>query len=594
MKADIARDGTRDRFGLAAPFGKLTVNWLKICAVLLIGAVYAARPSDRVAEAYFFWRHDLPVLIAMVLATAALGWPAAQRLLSRRWPALSARLIVLALAAVCLVVGSVGSTLVFDNYTLSLDEFMANFDARIFARGDLMAPIAPTWQPFAPALQPMFDLPVPEGDYWASAYLPVNAGMRALGRIGGVEWLVNPLLSAFSIVATWAVARRLWPDRPDRALIAAALLGTSAQLIVMAMTAYSMPGHLAFNLAWLWLFLRGGRLGHAAAIVVGLFATGMHQLLFHPVFAAPFVLQLWLDRRWTLAAVYTLAYAVIGVFWVEYWQIELRLLGESQEDAGSLGHGWLVERTLDVLNGVRIDNIGAMGESLMRFVTWQNLLAAPLAVIGGVAAFREKGHLRALALGVILTLIAMLILMPTQTHGWGYRYAHGLLASACLIGAVAWSQLTDGLPPGAQAAARGGLVVASLVSLLVLAPIRAWQAWSYVRPYDLADRQIRTAPAKVVIIDHEGPLGFNPGTVVRNDPFLGPGQPKVMQLSYMNEALMRQVCAMGAIEVFGGANAAAAGIDTAASRPEPQVVRLRVLMARLRCGTPMPLLHPRA
>jgi hypothetical protein len=586
-KADIERGEARDLFGLAAPFGKLTANWLKICAVLLIGATYAARPSDRVAEAYFFWRHDLPMLAAMIALTAALGIPAAQQWLARPWPRMSSRTIVLTLAALCLVVGSIGSTLVFDNYTLSLDEFMANFDARIFAKGDLMAPIAPAWRPFAGALQPMFDLPIPDNRFWASSYLPVNAAMRALGRDAGVEWLVNPLLSAFSVVATWAVARRLWPDRPDRALIAAALLGTSAQLIVMAMTAYAMPGHLAFNLAWLWLFLRGGRLGHAAAIVVGLLATGMHQLLFHPAFAAPFILQLWLDRRWTLAAVYTLAYAVIGVFWIEYWQIEMRLLGESQEDAGSLGGGWLVERTLDVLNGIRVDNLGAMGESLMRFVTWQSLVTGPLAVIGGFIAFRQKGHLRALALGIILTLVAMLILMPTQTHGWGYRYAHGLLASLAFLAAFAWSELTDALPAPAKAAARGGLIVAALVSLVALTPIRAWQAWSYVRPYDLADRQIRAAPAKVVVIDHEGPLGFNPGTVVRNDPFLGPGQPKVMQLTYMDAGLVRRICTAGGVAVFDGRSAAAAGIDTAASRPEPQVVQLRALMAQLKCGTPL-------
>ena len=90
-----------------------------------------------------------------------------------------------------------------------------------------------------------------------------------------------------------------------------------------------MPAYLAFNLAWLWLFLRGGRLGHGAAIAVGFLAAGLHQVLFHPLFVAPFVWQLWLDRRWRLAAVYTLAYAAICGFWIEFPQLELRWLGEA-------------------------------------------------------------------------------------------------------------------------------------------------------------------------------------------------------------------------------------------------------------------------
>jgi hypothetical protein len=588
MTVDAAADPPKRRFALLPPFGVLTRNWLRICAVLLIGATYAARPSERVSEAYFFWRHDLPVLVAMVAFVALCGWGPLQRRFARPWPKLSPRVIVMALAALCLAFGAIGGPVLFHGYNFSLDEFMANFDARIFASGHLMAPIDPAWRPFSPALQPMFTLPVPDDDYWVSGYLPVNAAMRALGRLVGLEWLVNPLLSAFSIVAVFAVARRLWPERPAMALVAAALLGTSAQLLVMSATAYAMPGHLAFNLAWLWLFLRGGRAGHAAAIVVGFFACGLHQLAFHPLFAAPFVLQLWLDRRWTLAAVYTVAYAAIGVFWTELWQIEMSILGETPEDAGSLGHAWLFERLIDILHQVRFDNLGAMGESLMRLVTWQNPVTAPLALIGGLSALVAKGHMRSLWLGVVLTLVAMLILEPTQTHGWGYRYAHGLLGSLCLLAAFAWTRVTDPLSQAAQTNAHAALVVSCLASLIVLTPIRAWQAWSYVHPYSVADAAIRSARARVVIVDHEGPQGFNPGAVMRNGPFLeGPG-PKEMLLYSMDEGMVRQVCAGGDVEVFGGPNAAAAGIDTAASVPSQNVVQLRALMASLKCGAAMP------
>jgi hypothetical protein len=570
-----------------APFADLTVAWLKILAVVLIGGVYAARPSFRTTEAHFFWRQDLPVVAAFIALTALIAVvPASWLRRLRPTHAAPPKAIVLALALLCCAAGALGVSLVFQGYTLSLDEFLANFDARIFAQGRLMAPIDPAWQPFTGALQPMYLLPTPDNDVWASAYLPVNAAMRGLASLVHLRWLVNPALSAFSIVAVYAVGRRLWPEDRTPAVVAAVLLATSAQLMVMSMTAYAMPGHLAFNLAWLWLYLRGGKLGHGGALIVGFLATGLHQLLFHPMFAAPFILQLWLDRRWRLAGLYTLAYAAIGVFWIEFWSLEMRLLGEAAEDAKTLGGGWLVERTLDVLHGVRFDNLGAMGESLTRFVAWQNPLTAPLALVGVAAAVRAKGHLRALVLGVGLTFVAMLILEPSQTHGWGYRYFHGLLGSFALVAGWTWTRLAGALSPDRKAAAEGGLTLVCLVSMLAVTPFRAWQAHDYVRPYAAANAAIQGARAKVVIVDHEGAIGFDPGTVVRNDPFLTQG-PKVLELSYMDAATVKAACQLGPVQVFTGQDAARLGVDTARVDVEPQVLQLRALMRQLKCGAPM-------
>ena len=56
--------------------------------------------------------------------------------------------------------------------------------------------------------------------------------------------------------------------------------------------------------------------------------------------------------------------------------------------------------------------------------------------------WRAGGVLRALAAGIVLTLVAMLILLPYQDIGWGYRYVHGLIGSAALLAAFAWTVLT--------------------------------------------------------------------------------------------------------------------------------------------------------
>jgi hypothetical protein len=569
---------------LGAPFGRLLAVWiaLAIFLALVIAGFGSLTYRDWTTEAFFFWRQDTPVLAACIVLTAALGLGPAAWLARARWPGgPSARVWVGLLAAVCLIAGWVGWRLVFEGYAFSLDEFLANFDAKIFATGRLMAPVPAAWQPYVPALQPMYMLPLPN-DVWASSYLPVNAGLRALGRLAHAEALVNPLLSAFSIVAVWGVGHQLWPERPSLALVAAALMGTSPQLIVTSMSAYAMPAHLAFNLAWLWLFLRGGKLGHGGAIAVGFLATGIHQLIFHPMFVAPFVLQLWLRRRWGLGTLYTLAYAAICLFWIEYWPLASWVSGIQPGDSDSTGGGYLIDRIGDVLDDMYWRNVGVFAENLVRFVAWQNPLLAPLALVGAVAVIRTKGYVRALVLGVFLTLVAVFVATPSQTHGWGYRYLHGLLGSIALTGAWGWARLTDALAAQRKAAAAGALAIASALSLLVLTPFRAWQAWDYVRPFAAANSAVQSAEADVVVIDHNSDVLFDMGTLERNDPFLA-HPPRVIALIELTDAGMRQLCATQRVVVFNGQSAKASGLFAVPWHGSLYAARERALMISLGC-----------
>ena len=558
---------------------------LKTILCLSAGMIYALRVRVGSTEEFFFWRQDLPVLVLCVAITVGLGF--LRPIGALRLPAWPMRTWVWGLAGACLVIGAVGTPLVFQGYKLSLDEFMAEFDAQIFAHGQgRWRPPPRAWRGYVPA-GAAADVHL-AGARRRAVGLGLSAGecgdaqpgSRTRPRRGPAQ---SAALSAVSVIALYGVARRLWPERPRMALGAAALLATSSQLLVMSMTAYAMSAHLAFNLVWLWLFLRGGRLGHAGAIVVAFLACGLHQLVFHPLFAAPFVLQLWLERRWRLAGLYTLAYAAIGLFWIFYWSLALKLVGAPPQAASALGGGWFAHRLADIFASVRFQNLGAMAESLVRFITWQNPLTAPLALAGGLAAERAKGHLRALAFGVVLTLIAMLLLVPSQTHGWGYRYLHGLLGSVCLIAVWSWTRLTDGLAPAARARANGAFVAACLISILGLFPLRAWQAWSYVRPYAAANALIQSSKAQVVLIDHEDEPWFDMGTLTRNDPYLVSG-PKVMALSYLDAAQVRQLCAHFSVVTFDGVSAQNAGVDVISLSPDPKVVRLRALMRQLTCG----------
>jgi len=220
----------------------------------------------------------------------------------------------------------------------------------------------------------------------------------------------------------------------------------------------------------------------------------------------------------------------------------------------------------------------------VRFATWQAPLTVPLAIAGAIPAFLAKGPLRALVLGIVLTLVATSVAAPTQTHGWGYRYLHGLLGSFAMIAAWMWTRLGRRLDAPARRAADGAFVAACAVSLLVFTPLRMWQAGSYVRPYAAAYAAIQASPADVVVVDHNGPHTlFDMGTLVRNDPFLL-GSPKVMALAMMPMPLVARLCATHSVALFNHVSASSFGIDVAPWRGPRRIYPRRALMAQIGCG----------
>ena len=554
-------------------------GWFDLAAILLALAILAL-PSRWLTD-HFFFNQDLPVLAAILLAAglgrlglsltggvlpaqnAALGGHA--RRLS--WGSARPAFPVFALAALCAIVALIGAHLVYDGYALSLDEFMARFDGVILGHGAPLAPTPAAWRPFLGALQPQFVRATPDGAFWSSTYLPVNAALRA---VAGLAALVSPALAAVSILAVFAVGRRVWPDRPSIALIAAVLLATSSQFLITAMTSYAMTAHLAFNLVWLWLFLRGGRLGHGGALVVGFLACGLHQLAFHPLFVAPFVLQLGLERRWRAATLYTVAYAGICLFWINYDGLAQGLVaaathattvGGASGPAPGVGGGasGFMAEAAGLLKAFDPAQIGLMAKNLVRFVTWQNLLTPPLVLAGGLAALRAKGTPRSLILGLVLTTATMFVVLPYQGHGWGYRYLHGLLGSTCLLAAWTWAELTENIGAGQRGAMADLFLAAVVVSAGILLPVRAIQTHAFVHPYAMADAAIRHAAGDVVLVDDRASL-FTVD-LVRNDPLLR-NRPLVLQLAALNTEQIRALCAAHTLTVFDRADAARFGIQT--------------------------------
>lgn len=522
-----------------------------------------------------FRQQDFPVLLVAAALLLLLAW---RRPPLTRWPRVATPWLVAALALAVLAIAGAGTWLVFGDYPLSRDEQLAVFDSHILANLRLLGTIPQPWQPFAGALMPQFMLPIPPEAGWLSGYLPGNAALRAIGlRTIGAQW-VNPSLAALSVLLVHRIGRKLWPDASAPALVAAILLASSAQLIAMAMTPYSMTAHLAFNLIWLWAFIRNRPGWDLIALVAGFVATGLHQFVFHPMFVAPFIAELWFSGQRRRALVFAAVYACIGLFWIFYWQIALAGVAVGGAHGEGQGIAYLVARVVGLVAAIGIGGVVTMLFNLLRFLSWQNLMLVPLALLAWPAVRRAEGLARPLAAGIGLTFITILILLPWQGHGWGYRYLHGLLGSFCLLAAYGWQSIRTEADRAA-----GALAWATAASVLLILPFHLKQAHDFVAPYRHAYRSITTADADVVLVDARGTLYAE--DLVRNAPDLS-NRPVVADASQLSVEQIRQLCTHYRVAVFDVRHARRAGIARVEDRR--RAADPVSPLARAACVRPLP------
>ncbi|MDP9057472.1 MAG: hypothetical protein M3N34_09175 [Pseudomonadota bacterium] len=404
------------------------------------------------------------------------------------------------------VIGYAGHYLLLSGYDLSRDEQMADFDAFIYAAGRMVWPLPPIWQATPGPLNMLFMLPGDHPVAWVSGYLPGNALLRAgFAKLGDAA-LTGGVLNAGSVLLVWGCARRLWPGQTLRdreaGVIAVVLLVLSGQMVMCGMTAFAMTSHLFCNLLWLWLFLRDRRRSDWAALAVGFVGTGLHQPLFHPMFVVPFLVLLLLDRRWDRLALFAGFYAAATAFWFAYPMLTHGLVTAPHTTTITAGTSYWTRLT-EVL-GENHYNIPIMAANLLHFVVWQHILLIPLLLAGCIAA-RYDRMAAALAVGFVLPIMVMTSIMPYQGHGFGYRYLHGLLGNAALLGGYGWRRLEawhDRLRPL--------FVRGSLATLLVLMPVQAWDTHGVYAAYARIDAKIAKVPADYIMLgEHDVPLGLD-------------------------------------------------------------------------------------
>jgi len=518
--AELARawlDRTAAAFALLLVLGPL-LAWQSGWAIAL--------DRTRGGSTFFvqYRRHE-PIFLALMatvaLATALIARrPAAEPRTSMFSPAGSsawgARRLIGA-AVLVFVVTALGTWGVMHALPLSMDEYVADFQSRIFAAGRLTATVPSEWQRFTAALRPVYVAADHDGTFWVSSYWPVYSAIRAVFAASGAATLLNPVLAGLSVVLVYACSRRVWPNETPRAWLAVAFLVSSSQFVFTSMSAYAMPAHLFFNLLWLYAFLRGDRPGWIVAPIIGVAALGLHNPFPHALFVTPFLFQLLKQKRWSWTAYFGVVYAAGIALWFAWMQA----LQSSLSGAADASQVFAVPG---------LPMLGIQGLSLSLLLSWQTPVFAVLLVWIAFAWRTLAETERNLLAGIALSFLFYFFFPRPQGHGWGYRYTYAVLGNMALLGSLGAARMAEVF---GRSLVRRLLIASAALTIFVQWPIRAWQIERYVRPFARAHEYVAHIDADVVIVDPT--TSWYGIDLIRNDPFLRQ-KPKILSALYLRPA----------------------------------------------------------
>ncbi len=483
------------------------ISLLGIAFAVWLRTIPAGNPDPRLWFNVFyvlFSRHEPAglLLVALFNLVAAFVWfrKNARPAETRNQDVDLGRGLCLTAAVIVFAIAAIGTQTVSHDYALTADENLADFQAKIFLRGKIQAEVPPAWVDAVRVLKPTYVDYFPSTHSWNATYLPVYAAMRAVFQSVGLQTLLNPFLAAVTVLALYGAARNIWPESKTNALVAIGLLGSSSQFLLMSMTAYAMPAHLALNTIWLWLYSRPDRRRFYLAPLVGVLAIGLHQPIVHALFALPFLLRLVWQRRWRPVVIFAVIYfagCVLWFLWREHYQ------AKSSGGVGSV---------FKFLNP-RMPVIQSM--NLLLIIAWASLATPLLAFLGAKQFFKEQPIVQDAILSCALTFIFYFVFYLDQAHGWGYRYFYGALSCFMIVAVAGFNRLSILV---GERSAQTFVLAGVAMSIFVQLPLRCWQAETFVRPYARTAAVIHAMHEDIVALDARD--AWYSADLIRNDPFL--------------------------------------------------------------------------
>lgn len=386
---------------------------------------------------------------------------------------------------------------VMHGYPLSMDEYLAQFQARVFASGSVWAVLDEPVRLAGAAAQPIFINVVDHGQAWVSSYLPVHAALLALFEMAHLPGWGGAACNAGALLCLAWLSRNLWPERPWLAVVLTGLLALSPQFLLAGMTYYSMPAHLLFSLLWLVAYRKGPGRGWLLLPWIGVLSMGLHQPILHAVFAAPFLLRFVWGKKWGWLAYLTGSYLAGLAAWIGWWHLTRPLFANEAASYFKLN-----------LFGVLLEL-----SNMLMFMAWQVPLMMALGLWAVWHARRLDVFGRDLALSVVCSMGWMLFWPYTQGHGWGVRYWHAILGNWALLAGYGLVFLRATM---SREQCGRLLVFSGAVTLLLLLPWRLWQAYDFSGPYAEMDSRMKKIKTDYVLVN--GPDCWYAVDFVRNGP----------------------------------------------------------------------------
>ena len=396
---------------------------------------------------------------------------------------------------------------VYKDYPLSMDEYSAVFQSKVFASGHLAAQLPPPLVPWliAPGFNGYFLLISGQTGRGIETYWPGFALVLAPFQLLGIPWLCNATLAGLAIFLIHRITLEVTGDRRAAGWAMLFALASSA-FWANAISYYSMQAHLTANLLYAWLLIKPTAGRSFAAGLVGALALLLHNPVPHILFAAPWLIAFALDdsmrrRLIPLALGYAPAVAV-GLAWT--W-----LRSDIAPAAQSAVMGTTL-RSVFMLPDADILNMRVAAAAKMW--VWALPCLFYFAFLGYLRA-RDNRHVRLLMLSAVCTFAGYLFVHLDQGHGWGYRYFHSAWGVVPILAACALTGRSDtgrGLVTFAGAAA--------VLSLLTLVPFQLMQIDGFISRHLAMVPAAKRPGGNVYFIDFRD--GYYLADMIQMDPLL--------------------------------------------------------------------------
>jgi len=420
----------------------------------------------------------------------------------------------LAAAAAASVALAAGAVLVYRAHPLSMDEYAAVFQSRIFAAGHLTGRVPPgllDWL-IPSGVQGKFLKTDAHTGAIAATYWPGFALLLAPFALLGVPWLLNPLIGGATLLAMHRLGVALFGERRDAGLVVLATLASPA-FSVNAMSYYAMPAHLLANALYALLLLRPTPARAFGAGVLGSYALVLHSPVPHLLFAPPWIAWLALRPETRRAAALLLAgylplCAALGFGWPMLLDGLASATTQGALAAGPLAA--LLGKVHMAMSWARDPGLAMRLFGFAKLWLWAVPGLVVLAVLGVWRLRRERGIWTVICASGALSYLGYMLIPFDQGHGWGYRYFHQAWLVLPLLAVAALRAVP-------QPSLSSYLAAASALSLALLTPFDALQVRAFISR-DLA--QVPPAAARVGVVILNPLYGYYTWDLAQNDPFL--------------------------------------------------------------------------